>query len=562
MQWGVQIPMRDGVRLNGTLYLPEDSPRSAPAVVALTPYIAQTYHERGLYTASHGYPFLAVDVRGRGNSEGVFKPFIQEAQDGHDVVEWLARQPYCNGKVAMYGGSYLGYAQWATAKECPRHLATIMPVASAYIGVDVPMRNNIWPPYLMQWLGVVWGCTSQQNVFSDNALHWNAFRRWFESGVPFKELDAFLGNPSPIFQEWLMHPTQDAYWDSHNPTPEQYSKITIPILTITGSYDSDQPGALMHYRQHLKNASPAACARHHLVIGPWDHAGTLIPQAEFAGLEVGPASLLDVQKLRLEWYAWTMEDGCKPAFLQKNVAYYVMGAEMWRYSDTLEAVTSHSTPFYLQSSGNPTDVFRSGALVTEPSVTSEPDHYVYDPREVSHAALESTVDPDNITDQRLLLATVGRQLVYHSSAFKTAREVSGFFKLSAWLSIDQPDTDFRACVYDIGLDGISILLTADWMRARHRESLRAENLIQTTEALRYDFERFTFVSRRIGVGHRLRLVIGPINSIHCQKNYNGGGIVSEESMKNARPVTVKLFHDRVHPSALHVPFGQSTTEPD
>jgi putative CocE/NonD family hydrolase len=426
IQWGLNIPMRDGVRLTGTLYLPDDPVRSAPAVLALTPYIAQTYHERGMYTAAHGYPFLAVDARGRGNSEGVFKPFMQEAKDGYDAVEWLARQSYCNGKVAMYGGSYLGYVQWATAKEFPPHLATIVPVASAYMGFDVPMRSNIPVPYMMQWLGVVWGRASQQNLLADNEFHWNAFRRWFESGVPFKELDTLLGNPSPIFQEWLAHPRQDDYWDAYNPTPEQYSKISIPILTITGSYDDDQPGALQHYRQHLRNASHANGARHYLVIGPWDHAGTLIPQAEFAGLKVGPTSLVDLQQLRLEWYTWTMEEGPKPEFLKKNVAYYVTGSEMWRYSDSLEAVTSHSTSFYLYSTSNPTDVFHSGMLINEPPRSSEPDHYVYDPREVSHARLESTVDPACITDQRLLLTTVGQQLIYRSRPLRRSAASSGF----------------------------------------------------------------------------------------------------------------------------------------
>src|ERR1043165_4152086 len=111
MQWGVKIPLRDGVRLNATLYLPKNHQKRAPVIFTLTPYIGQTYHDRGLYFAAHGYPFLTVDVRGRGNSEGVFKPLIQEARDGHDVVEWLAKQPYCNGKVTMWGGSYAGYDQ-------------------------------------------------------------------------------------------------------------------------------------------------------------------------------------------------------------------------------------------------------------------------------------------------------------------------------------------------------------------------------------------------------------------------------------------------------------------
>ncbi len=146
-QWGVKIPLRDGVKLNATVYTPREQKAPAPCVFTLTPYISQSYHDRGIYFASHGYPFLTVDVRGRGNSEGQFRPLLQEAPDGHDVVEWLAQQPYCNGKVTMWGGSYAGYDQWVTAKEFPPHLATIVPVASPYAGIDFPMRGNIASPY-------------------------------------------------------------------------------------------------------------------------------------------------------------------------------------------------------------------------------------------------------------------------------------------------------------------------------------------------------------------------------------------------------------------------------
>src|SRR6185436_9748370 len=112
LQWGVRIPLRDGMALNATLYLPQSQNGPAAAIVTLTPYVGQTYHSRGMYFAAHGYPFLIVDVRGRGNSEGDFRPLIGEARDGFDVIEWLARQPYCNGRVAMWGGSYGGYVQW------------------------------------------------------------------------------------------------------------------------------------------------------------------------------------------------------------------------------------------------------------------------------------------------------------------------------------------------------------------------------------------------------------------------------------------------------------------
>src|SRR5580700_217312 len=109
--WGVKITLRDGIRLNATLYLPNPQASPAPCVFTLTPYVSDTYHARGIYFAAHGYPFAIVDVRGRGNSEGIFHPMLQEARDGYDVVEWLARQPFCNGKVTMWGGSYAGYDQ-------------------------------------------------------------------------------------------------------------------------------------------------------------------------------------------------------------------------------------------------------------------------------------------------------------------------------------------------------------------------------------------------------------------------------------------------------------------
>ena len=122
------------------------------------------------------------------------------------MVEWLAQQPYCNGKVTMWGGSYAGYDQWATAKEFPPHLATIVPVASPYAGIDFPMRGNISSPYLMQWLTFTSGHASQDRIFGDNTSGTRSTASGSSRGEPFKQLDTLVGNPSAIFQEWLAHP--------------------------------------------------------------------------------------------------------------------------------------------------------------------------------------------------------------------------------------------------------------------------------------------------------------------------------------------------------------------
>jgi putative CocE/NonD family hydrolase len=554
-RWGIEIPMRDGVRLSAILYRPTNATAPSPCIFSMTPYTAQLGHARGMDFASRGLTFLMADTRGRGNSQGVFKPFADEARDGYDIAEWLAKQPYCNGKVAMSGGSYGGFVQWATARERPPHLMTIVPAASVYPGLDFPMFNNITYPYVMQWLTYVSGRTLQSSVFDDSSFWIAVDRRWYESGAPFRQLDRLVGNPSATFQEWVAHPYLDEYWDALAPSAKQYANLDIPILTITGSYDDDQYGALSYYRRHAAHASPAAHAKHYLVIGPWDHAGTRVPKTEFMGIKVGDASLVDLQKLHADWYAWTMQDGPKPAFLAKRVAYYVMGADRWRYADTLDGVTARHQPLWLDSEINATDVFRAGSLQLARG-DGAPDHFVHDPRDTSSSPLVPLPEEAPLIDQRRVVADTGKQLVYHSVPFASDTEISGFFRLYAWIAIDQPDMDFEVSVYEIRLDGGSTLLASDLLRARYRESLREPKLIRTTAPLRYDFEHFPFISTQVKKGSRLRLTLRPLNSFTSQKNYNSGKEISDESMQDARSVTVRLFHDAEHPSALYVPLGQ------
>jgi putative CocE/NonD family hydrolase len=126
--------MRDGVRLNATVFKPRDQKQPLPVILILTPYIGDTYYPRASYFAQNGYVCALVDVRGRWNSEGVFEPMEHEARDGYDVVEWLAARPWSNGRIGMWGGSYNGFDQWLTGREDPPHPATIVPASAAAAG--------------------------------------------------------------------------------------------------------------------------------------------------------------------------------------------------------------------------------------------------------------------------------------------------------------------------------------------------------------------------------------------------------------------------------------------
>lgn len=559
--WGVRIPLRDGVRLNATIYRPLEAAEPLPVIFTLTPYTSDTYHERGWYFARHGYVFALVDVRGRGNSEGDFEPFAQEGRDGHDVVEWLAAQSWCNGRVGMWGGSYAGYNQWAVAGEFPPHLTTIVPAAAAFAGVDFPFWKNIAYPYDIRWLTLTSGLASQFNLFGQSE-HWNqVYMRMYRKHRPFVDLPELAGNRSTKFREWAAHPMPDAYWDAMNPTDEDFAAIDLPILTITGHYDGDQPGAMEHYKRHMRSGTKEATEKHYLIAGPWDHAGTRTPRAEVGGLTFGDASLLDLNDLHRQWYDWTMKDGERPEFLQGRVAWFVVGANAWRYADTLDAVSTETRRFYLSShEGRANDAFHSGTLSLDaPGKKVEPDLYVYDPLDKRPGELELGADDDSLIDQRAALNLFGNGLVYHSEPFAEPTEISGYLKFEAWVAIDVPDTDFQVTVYEITTDGSSIHLSGDLMRARYRESLRKPKPVAPGAITRYQFDGFYFFSRLIGKGSRLRLLFRSPNSIHLQKNYNSGGVVAEESGADARTAHVTLYHDAGHPSYLEIPISGRTT---
>jgi putative CocE/NonD family hydrolase len=550
--------MRDGVHLNATVFKPKAMPAPLPVVFTLTPYIADSYEDRASYFARHGYVFALVDVRGRGNSEGTFEPFANEARDGYDIVEWLARQPWSNGKVAMWGGSYAGFDQWATLKEHPPHLATIVPAAAAAAAVDFPFYNGMFTSYIIQWLTFTSGKTGNPKQFGDSTFWTEKFRERYARNLPFRELDQIVGNTSTVFQKWMDHPQPDEYWDAMYPTPEQFAQIDIPILTITGHYDGDQIGAMRYYRDHMRYGSPGARDRHYLIVGPWNHAGTRTPNREVGGLKFGEASMLDLNNLHREWYDWTMKSGPKPAFLKQRVAYYIAGREKWKYAASLEAIAGATRTLFLNSTDSgASDAMHSGTLDPEkPTAQLAYDRYVYDPLDLRPGALETADNPNSLTVETEPLHLFGDGLIYHSAPFEEDTEISGNVRLVASIAMDVPDTDFEVNLYEILPNGGSVLLTGDSLRARYRESTRKPTAVDPGQIVKYDFRGFTFFSRWIAKGSRLRLMLRSPNSIQVEKNYNSGGVVASESGKDARTAHISLYHDAEHASYLGLPIGR------
>ena len=553
-QWGVKIPMRDGVHLNATLYRPKGL-QPVPVIITITPYTADTYHSRGMYFAQSGYAFALIDCRGRGNSEGEWLAAGKhDALDAYDAIEWLAAQVWCDGQVAMWGGSYAGWNQWAAARTGAPQLRTIVPAAAAYEGIDVPCFNGIFLAYWIQWATLTSGVTANANLFGEAQFWIDKFRELYLNHRPFAELAQIVGNDSRYFKDVIDHPHRSLFYDEANPSPAELASMELPVLTITGHYDGDQLGALEHYRQHMRHASATAREKHYLIMGPWDHAGTRTPQKEVGGLTFGDASMLDLNKLHKEWYDWIMRDRPRPEFLKKRVAYYVTGLEEWKYADELESIAQYQPLYLTSTNGCANDVFASGMLLTAP-VDTEADSYIYNPLDTRPELLDRNEVKQQLTDQRYAINLFGSGLVYHSELFDSPIEITGQPRVTAWIEIDVPDTDFICDLYEIKLDGSSVLLSGTWLRARYRESLYEERLVTPGEINCYVLQPFSYISRRIAQGSRLRLVIKANNSIYLQKNYNSGGIVAEETAAEAQIAHVKLYHDTEHPSMLEIPVA-------
>lgn len=555
IMFGARIPMRDGVLLNATIYFPAGPRTPRPVIFAMTPYMTDGYHRHVLPAARRGYVMAVVDTRGRGGSGGVFEPFAVDAKDGYDAIAWLAKQPWSNGKIGMMGGSYGGSNQWAIAKEFPPNLVAIAPTASAYLGVDVPHLGGMSRPYWLQWMTFVSAQVTHPNLFGDQAFWQSRFRALYLDHVPFAALDSVAGNPSATFQRWIDHPTLDGYWSAMSPSPEQLARLDLPIFTRTGIYDADQIGALEHYRRHMRYGSPAAKAKHVLMIGPWDHGGTRTPQTSFGGLSFDSASVFSMGDLEADWYDWVIKGGPRPATLPKRVAYYVTGAEQWKHADSLEAIGANPTTFYLASSGNAAgSIARSGSLTRQQPQPSAADRWRYDPLDTAPGRDERAAP--NLSDPRYATELGGRGAIYHTPVFDDETEISGFAKLTLWLTASVRDTDLHAALYEITREGKSILLTEGQLRTRFREGLDRERPLTPGTPARIVIDNFRFTSRRLAAGSRVRLLVQSPNSIHFQRNYNGGGDVSRETRQDAKIAEIQLHHEPERWSLLELPIAR------
>lgn len=546
-----KIKMNDGVHISAKIWLPAQIKEKVPAIFLLTPYISDEGHNFGIFFSMRGYAFVCADCRGRGNSEGIFYPMENDGKDGAQIVEWIANQDWCDGQVAMMGGSYRGMVQWQTLMHFPSALKTIVPTCSVGPGIDYPQPGNIFYSFMARWLSLVDGKTGNRPLFSDGSYWANKFYKMHKEYIQFCKLDELTGCRSEIFQRWLSHPEYDDYWKSMVPKERDYAKINIPILTITGYFDDDQLGAMSYYINHNKYGNEEAIQKHYLLIGPYDHEGTRFPQKQLGGLQFGENCVIDMLHLHLVWFDWILKGKEKPKFLKDRVIYYLMGDNIWKTASSIDTMANSKIKFYLSTYNNNPSIEKAKGLSITPQDCKSPSSYKYNPKEIVPSNKYFETNNDFLTDQ--YDAHLKNSLVFETEPFSEPLEIAGHIRFTAYIQIDTPDTDFNVNLYEIEKNYSAIFLTGDILRARYRNSLSKAELLNPDEISCYIFKNFYLFARKIKKGSRLRLVISPLNTPDLEKNYNSGGEIAKETISDAKQVLVKLYHNEKYQSNLEIP---------
>lgn len=575
IQMSRMIPMRDGVQLESWIFKPSRLTGKAPAVLELTQYDIDGGRDQDFKAfVKRGYVFVQVEVRGRGRSGGEKSDNIglQVGRDGRDAVEWIAAQPWSDGHVFMYGGSFVGMTQWHTASQLPPHLSGIAPYVPIYPGWDVPNSNGI----PQSWSAVIMGYVSGRTLNDDyiRSDYWQKkMLEHYARQLPFRTLDEDIGiaqddwwmedsrgRKLSFMKTWLDHVGDEAFNLAGEPKPAQFAAMNFPVFTATGFFDDDQPGALHYYRRFLRYASPKEAANILLVIGPWDHLGTQHPQKMIEGLSIPDAAVLDMNKLHADWYDWVLGRGPRPALLRDRLTYYMLGADQWRYAHSLEGASSgRDLTLYLEDpAGTPRDIFHSGSLSTSQPGAEPAAKIVDDPRTLPELAVaQYAADEDLHSEFR---AHEKDALVFHSAPLPHSVEVAGHMRLSLIVQSDAPDFDLWAQVQMVAPDGSVITLGQDVRRARFRNGFFKQELLQPHQVVTIPFN-FNWMAWRIPAGARLRLVVMALNSPDYQKNYNTGGRIGYEDPKNARVAHITLFHGGSRVSALSLPLAAQSSMP-
>jgi uncharacterized protein len=573
MTRGARVPMRDGVHLNAVVYRPRETGRGAgqpvPAVLELTPYTTDGVHRDGLWFAREGFAYVVADVRGRGESDGLFTPMVGDGPDGYDLVEWCAAQPWCDGRVVLYGGSYTGNNQWSIMGEQPPALRAASPAAAFAGAIDVP-RGGVPNIYDLMWRSYVWGRGSYFGSGADRGLWHQGIRDAIDAGRPvWTAAEDFRIDLDELAHRQFEQPQPGAAWADHFITDDQVARIDVPVLTVTGTHDDCLQGTLHHWARFTALSSAEVTARSTLLIGPWDHAGTDSGSPTVGDLTFDRAAGLDLRAMRAAWFRHVLDGVDPPPELTDRVVWYQAGEEAWHGAPTLAEAGRGRIELFGISGPGQNDVFHSGWLSSQPPGGDGPDYVVtHDPAARRTLDLEMiprpNASPDNPhfplsynnlmmtqggndpTNQVFSVSLAGEGVVYHTAMLDEPIAVTGTPRLRLSVTCSGDDFDLAVLLHEIRPDGGAIFVSSHLLRLSWRDGGDTRDLLLPDEPADLDITDFRWAARTIATGSRLRLTIRDASSIFLSSDPEGRSTEVRE---------LRIHHRQSAPFVLTVPLA-------
>jgi len=555
-----EAKMRDGVTLRADIYRP-DAEGKFPILLQRTPYNKLSWGPDidFFYKATaRGYVVVVQDVRGRYASEGEWYPFVHEAEDGYETVEWAASLPYSNGKVGMFGGSYVGATQMLAASAHPPHLAGICP------GFTASNYHDGWvyqSGAFEQWFSESWSSGLAQDTLN-RAISKATNARKGENVLPLTGYPLFnLSTPgtadastsalAPYFLDWLAHPAYDDYW-KRLALEDRYPDFRVPALHTAAWHDIFLGGTLRNYAgMKAHAATDEARQGQHLLVTVGGHAGE---GRKIGDLDFGPeAAKYDENDTTLRWYDFLFK-GVQNEFAGKHVKIFVMGLNQWREEDDWPLARAKITKFFLHSKGAANSTHGDGSLSPSTPASEPADKFRYDPgNPVPTVGGPLCCDWGHLApgprDQRTLEER-NDVLTYSTAPLDRDLEVTGPLRLELFASSSAIDTDFTAKLVDVYPDGSAFNLTEGILRAKYRNSQERSELLTPGKIYSLALDLWA-TSNVFRAGHRIQLEISSSNFPRFDRNLNTGE--SAATSAKWKTATNTILHDATHPSALVLP---------
>ena len=552
------VPMRDGVRLYTRIYRP--GPGEYPAIITRTPYGIGTPGDAPDPTdltqwpedILHGYVYIAQDTRGRYASEGVDRLFSDDGPDGYDAIEWVASQPWCNGKVGIHGGSASGITTYLAAGENPPHLVTALSyVASANLYNDVTFDGGayrqdslIWtysqtlsglsnshlgtvpdPWNIPAYLGDIYGSLIDLMTHTSLTPGYTALDSAAWTNLPLRAVDPSFTALQPFGDEIMSHPNQDEFRNKLN----VQDTINIPMIHVAGWYDFFSRPSIDAFVALQDKGNQK------LYVAPGTHGGLGLPSDLY-------------YSLYYNWFDYWLQGEDTGIMDEPSVYYYVHGLDEWRWADQWPLEGIECTNYYLHE---------DGILNTELSIDSElPESFIYDPiNPVLTRGGRNLGIPAGSFDQRPV--ETGREdiLIYTSDELTDNLEISGPIEVVLSASSNCTDTDFTAKLIDVHPDGNAMLVGDGILRARFRESMSDPVLM--SPGMIYEFEiNLGDMSHVFMAGHRIQVDISSSNFPKHDRNLNTGGELYTETDEDIQIALNTIFHDDEFFSFIVLPIIQ------